>query len=356
MKKEIHPWSYVLQKNGNRIFHVTDTGLNPIPEQPEIAVATFEYTRPNSAERYSKNGIKKPWDPTGSENIRTTSQTFDHRQLPTVNLEEESVVVRPTEFLYMLLNKEITGNHPIPVTALEYFVSALNYSDEQIANIGIEGSLCIGQANSESDLDLLIYGYQNYLDIISRLQELFKTDSNIIPLANFDYGRNELIQRRKDHSPFNIAELLYVTERRPYFYIKQVLADGVVVYTKVSLFGVVNKEDGNYRTELDVYLNPIEVTKLGVVTISGQVTDATLGITIPSVWKIAAQHRGKNVDYIVDYAGIFPEHIQTGEFFEARGTLEEYIDASGNSGYRLVIAYWDQHVKNNMYVKPILNK
>lgn len=302
-----------------------------------------------------KVALKKPWDDNhGGDNIKS-GETFDYRTLPTVNLENESSIVTPIQFLQCVLSGEIKGNNEVPVSALEYFLNSLGLDRNELEYIGIEGSLCIGQANEESDLDLLIYGYDNYLKIIEALPYLFKSDQNIIPLKNFDYGKNELVQRRKDHSPFSVQELLFVTERRPYFYIRQTLPNnGRVIYTKVSLFGVIDKNDGEHRKKLDIFLNPTQVKRIEIATASGTVCDATLGLTIPSVWQIESEHRGIKIDYIVDYAGIFSGHLNAGEKFEARGALEEYKDSNGKIGHRLTIAYWDQHVKNNMYVKPIL--
>lgn len=352
MLRELVPWSYVIQNMGKDIYHVIDNGLNPLSEDETIAVATLEYTREANG-LYSKEGIRKPWIQREGGEIRVAGKTFDGRHLPTVDLKLDSFVVEPTNFLRLLLGGKIDGNHSVPVNALRYFVNALNLHPEEIACIGIEGSLCIGQAGQQSDLDLLVYGYENYLNVVQRLKELFELDQNIIPLKNFKYGQEELTKRRKDHSPFSVDELLYITARRPYFYIMQ-RTDDSTVYTKVSLFGIVGNDDGEYRSNLDLFLNPIQVQRLGVSTISGQVTDDTLGITIPSVWEINSTYDGRKIDYIVDYAGIFPEHVRKDEKFEARGMVEAYTDSFGNSGYRLVIAYWDQHVANGMYVKPIL--
>lgn len=354
--REMRPWSYVFQEDGNRIFHITDMGLYPHTENHNIAVATLEYARQKNVLSFSKSGIKKPWDDEQSGNNIKSGATFDYRILPTVNLKNESNIVTPIQFLQCILLGEIKGNHEVPVAALKYFLDSLELDREEQKFIGIEGSLCIGQANEGSDLDLLIYGFDNYFKIIKALPNLFKTDPNIIPLKGFVYGKNELIERRKDHSPFSEQELLLVTERRPYFYIKQTMPhNGRVIYTKISLFGVIDTNDGEYRKKLDVFLNPVQVKKVEIATISGRVSDSTLGLTIPSVWQIDCKYKGIEVDYIADYAGIFSGHLEAGEKFEARGTIEKYRDWNGKIGYRLVIAYWDQHVKNNMYVKPILN-
>lgn len=254
--------------------------------------------------------------------VRDPVLGLDVQSVPRASVD---VVYDPCAFLAHLRGSG--PSDPLEDDALALAADLQRAADVPWHSLGVSGSLMLGMHRPDSDLDLLVYGEESSravhraLEALRQeaegpirwptgeeLQEIHAAHSPDTPLAFHDFAR---MQRRK------VNEGRY--QGRPFF------------LRFVKRPEECDEAYGERRSQV-----------LGRATVRATVSDDGDAIFTPCSYGVGQVTilEGEQVDdlhEIVSFRGRFSDQARTGEWVEARGTLERVVYETGERYHRLAV-------------------
>jgi predicted nucleotidyltransferase len=226
------------------------------------------------------------------------------------------------------------------------FIDFLSENSQiKASNFGVTGSILTNTHNiTFSDIDLTVHGRMNSQVIENIVLELFEGNNNEISRLNpkeaEDWRKNKM-----NYFNFNKAQAKLLYKRKWNM--------GNFRGTRFSLHPI--------RTDEEILkkYGDLEFNPKGIVEIEGIVTQDEDSMFLPCKFDISDVKilKGPKVDDIIQicsYEGLYCSMVRKGEFFKAKGKLEEVIDKKRKKVYhRLLIGSY--LAKSQDYLLPILN-
>ncbi|MCX7086544.1 MAG: hypothetical protein NTV00_00665 [Methylococcales bacterium] len=185
-------------------------------------------------------------------------------------------------------------NDPV-IQDLLCFVRLLQQHAIDISAIGVTGSLLIGAQQPSSDIDLVFYDRHIFQQTRQLVQELI-AQQQLQTLNDEDWL--EAYQRRG--CEFSFSDYVWHEQRKA----NKVMING----RKVDLSLLI----------INVTIDETPFKKLGAVTRTFNVSDASLAYDYPAIFKVAAD----DVDYIVCFTATYTGQAIMDEWIEVAGQLE----------------------------------
>ncbi len=215
--------------------------------------------------------------------------------------------------------------------------SGLSYDDMGVTNSTLLGTYTYGR----SDIDMIIYGKQNYWDIMEYMKD---AKHELLRWRNLDEWKKYYATYNAGLN-FNEKEFIWQAQRKT--------ADGLFDKTVFSIFGV--EEPG----EQYVKWGEEKCTPLGLATIEGVVENNFHAAVRPGYYELknskVIDGPNQKVDLVVTYARDFMLQAFNGETIQARGLLEKVESLNGKKDdyYRLAIGYFDSYLtrKGEEFIK-----
>jgi len=192
---------------------------------------------------------------------------------------------------------------------LLYLLTLLEQRGVPPTRLGVTGSLLIGRQNATSDIDLVVYGRDDFFKARSGVRDLIET-GDLDDLEEKDW--HEAYARRGCALDFD--EFVRHERRKG--------NKGLVGGVKFDLTLV----DTARHTQPD---KTVRWRKTGKTTLQAQVVDASHAYDQPARYRIAHP----NIDEILSFTHTYVGQALAGEFVEASGQVE----CSGDGRKRLVI-------------------
>ncbi|MHA1720661.1 MAG: hypothetical protein ACTSWX_12205 [Promethearchaeota archaeon] len=249
----------------------------------------------------------------------------------------------PNKFLQLLhKSEEILPSPSILKDALDLCKYLSENSGVSFENIGITGSLLVGLQKDDSDIDLIVYGYENSIKIRKVIKENFQNQDNTYQLRPYTaHEFRNLYKTRASGSDISFQKFLQYEFRKLHqgkfrnrdFFIR------FLEYSKREEY----KRENQFEKRI--------ITSLGRVNLSGevindefwwttpsrvQITDITLKNSKTLIHETDDLLRKNNlkitdVYQIVSLRGRFTENVRLLERFQAYGSLELVIPNKNES-------------------------
>ena len=258
-------------------------------------------------------------------------------QLQAVRNSEIKEHFLPNKFLQILHNsKEMLPSSSVLKDALDLCNYLSKKSGVPYEYIGITGSLLVGLQNEESDIDLIVYGYENSIKIRKVIKENFQKQDEKHTLHAYsieDY--RDLYKSRANGSSISFHKFLQY-EVRKLHQGKFRTRDFFIRYLEHS-----NRDDYKKKNQFENR----KIKNLGRIVISGEVVNDEYWWTTPSRVQIAnvAIQKSKmlipdvhdllriknlkitDIYQIISLRGRFTENARLLERFHVSGSLELVI-------------------------------
>jgi predicted nucleotidyltransferase len=210
------------------------------------------------------------------------------------------------------------------------FCEILSKSAEvPINKLGLTGSILVGLHRPESDIDVIVYGYENCIAVYEALGALYSDPQSAVK----PYGENELEKLFKFRSSDTLTEWgsFLATEKRR------------------RLQGLFKNHDYFLRFvrdwhESDRKYGDVTYKSLGQVVIKATVADDGEALFTPCTYKIRDTQLVREneagevmIREVASFRGRFCEIARNGEHITARGKLELVSDKSGNTYHRVIV-------------------
>ena len=210
----------------------------------------------------------------------------------------------------------------------------LETSGVSTKDIGVTNSTLLGTYTyGKSDMDIMIFGKQNYWDIVEYMRgakhEMLKwrsIDDWKKYYATYNAGLN-----------FDETQFIWQAKRKK--------LDGFFGGTVFSIFGVTEPGEDYVEWGDEKY------TPMGMATVKGKVIDNYHAAVRPGYYELENTKilEGLNVkvDVVATYARDFMLQAFKGETIQARGLLEKVESTNGKRDdyYRLTVGYFDSYLK-----------
>lgn len=204
-----------------------------------------------------------------------------------------------------------------------------------VNSIGITNSTLLGNyTHGKSDIDIMIFGTQNYWTV-----------NKFLKARKHPLIRAKTLKEWQDYFKTYNAGLNF-SEEDFIWHVQRKLSDGYIGDTVFSLFGV--EEPG----EIKVGWEDETATRLGLVTVEGRVVDDFHSVVRPGYYIIEGRvidDPGKSsikVTKVLTFARDFMLQAFKGETLVARGVLERVVNnKTGESHYRVSVGYFDSYVE-----------
>lgn len=201
---------------------------------------------------------------------------FQLQAVPNSEIKEQFL---PNKFLQILHNsEEILPSSSVLKDAHDLCLYLSKNSGVAYENIGITGSLLVGLQNEESDIDLIVYGYENSIKIRKVIKENFQKQNEKPPLSAYsieDY--RELYKSRAKGSSISFQKFLQYEVRK--------LHQGKFRNRDFFIRYLEHSNRDNYKNE-NRFENRI-IKSLGRISISGEVVNDEYWWITPSRVQIA---------------------------------------------------------------------
>lgn len=235
---------------------------------------------------------------------------------------------KPTEKLTELANSP-TGLDDLEKDSLEFCNTLSESADVPLKKLGVTGSILVDLHGSQSDIDVIVYGYKNCIAVYGALDYLYRDPGSQVK----PYSESELRKLFEFRSSDTLSkwDSFLVTEKRR------------------KLQGLFKKRDYFVRfikdwNESDEKYGDVTYKSLGHVTISARVADDSEAYFTPCKYvikdvgrvdgQVAREVAIREVD---SFRGRFCEIARIGERITARGKLELVREKSGNTYHRVIV-------------------
>ncbi|MEM2984183.1 MAG: nucleotidyltransferase domain-containing protein [Candidatus Jordarchaeaceae archaeon] len=324
--KPILEGDFIEDKN-NMIFDVKG-----LVHPPNRVIAYLRYYPDAEGERTRKNGQKysKVYSLEDRENYLIkhfpSYVYFDAvfgLKLEGVPRSQIKRVYKPIDKLQKLLVAE-------PLDDLErdtvLFVEILREESKiSINKIGVSGSILVDLANTDSDVDIIVYGEKNSRRAYEALRNLFNNGNTAIKPYGED-GLRKLYNFRAKDTLMSYEDYLFSEKRK-------------------CVSGEINGRDFFMRfikdpSEIREKYGDTKYVSLNIARIEGIVTDDRESLFTPCKYVIkhtkTLEGEAPKISEIVSYRGRFCDQVRENEKFIAQGKVEKVITKS-ETYYRLLL-------------------
>ncbi len=285
-----------------------------IHHPPGLTIAYLRYIPDVNGKRI-KNGQKY----SRLYNLEDTYNLLkDHYPQYLNYIDKKSLILQsiPEKFIFKKLNpvaklKEILSNpHGELELSLVKFVKALQINGINCNSIGVSGSVLIDLADTDSDIDLIIYGKENGWKVYNALSNL-RNEFDWINSYSIEDVTEVLISRWND------------TDRET--------EDFLFIELKKILHGKVDGRDYFLRLiRLPQEVKEENSRPLDTVKLRAKIIDDELSIFTPCSYLIEDCEYLDTCSFplaseLFSYRGKFTEQASKGDIVEVRGTLEEVV-------------------------------
>jgi len=259
---------------------------------------------------------------------------FQLQAVPNSEIKEHYL---PNKFLQILHNsREILPSSSVLKDALDLCIYLSEKSGVAYENIGITGSLLVGLQNEESDIDLIVYGYENSIKIRKVIKENFQNQDENYPLHAYSMENyRDLYKSRAKGSSISFQKFLQYEIRK--------IHQGKFRNRDFFIRFLEHSNRNEYKNENQFENRKIK--SLGRIGLSGEVINDEFWWTTPSRVQIADVtilnskmlmhdahdllrfHNLKITDIyqIISLRGRFTENVRLLERFHIWGPLELVI-------------------------------
>ncbi len=247
---------------------------------------------------------------------------------------------RPQQTLRRLTGRKAMHLDEVERDAVDLAILLHEHSNIPQQNIGISGSVMAGLHNSNSDIDLIIYGSNACHAAYKGLKKLTMDKASPIKPYNIEGLKRLYRQRRKD-TKIPLKDFLKV-ERRKILQGKFRNRDYFIRMLKAPQ--EVSERYGDPR-----------YTPMGFIELTAEVNDDTEAIFTPCIYRIKKVSTKKNFDVkkieeVASFRGRFSEQAKKGERIFVRGKLE-MVTSLRRKYYRVLIGNRPED-----YLHPISSK
>ena len=258
--------------------------------------------------------------------------------------EEDILEVRKPQ---LILKKLITKHKKdVLLSALENLLELiLHRSKLNYENFGVFGSLLMGFHNPNfSDLDLIIYGKENFDKLVNILETLYKNENSL----NNEFDTNESVFS-KDWKFLNYSLDEYVWHQKRkmiYAYFSYKDAKRVIK----AEFEPVKK----LNKHINQFNNFMRISHKGWIKAIVEIVDDKDGPYIPSIYKIKVKEILKgpkisNIKQIFSYMEEFRLQTKKGELAIVEGNLEKVVDGI-NIYHQITLSYGPRYYEQVLKV------
>jgi len=239
-----------------------------------------------------------------------------------VPIDRISKIYDPCEYLSRLMNE---AKSEVEKQVVEFVSLIIAHSGINLDNIGVTGSLLVGLAREDSDIDLVVYGKDACLRVYRVLRDLFKDER----LSRYDLDSlYKLYEFRVKDTQISFRNFV-VTESRK-------LLQGLFRERDFYIRLVKRPEEFGERYGDRVY------EPLGFQEVSAMVVDDSDSIFTPCRYvvddvRILSGVKEYTISEIFSFRGRFCEIARRGERVRARGKLERVKASDGSVYYRLIL-------------------
>lgn len=233
---------------------------------------------------------------------------------------------KPEEKNLTLLKK--TNIDIIEKQALKIIQILHDYSKTPIEKLGISGSILINLHTIESDIDIIVYGRRNCINVYECLKDLVINGKNGFSKYNFiDFKKLYDFRSKDTWIPF---EEFYKIEKRKISQGKFLGRDFFIRF--ILDWDEITEKYGDYK-----YIN------LGRIKIKAKIEDDDESIFTPCKYIISeaeiieGEDKSLKPREIVSFRGRFCEQAKRGEWVIAEGKIEKVISRNGEEYCRLIL-------------------
>jgi len=295
----------------------------------------------------------------GYSNYVNFSPTLS-RNVNTVKKNQIISYIDPRQITEAILSKKLSHYSSVYNDFTFLITKIVEESNISVSCIGVEGSLVVGVTNEQSDLDLVVYGQENYNKVLRVLPTIAQRYASKIELfQDSQWGNNTIYNARKGYLPFTKEEMVFHESRK----MSSGFFKGREFFRKFAFVGLLDEDDSLRQSQDVKFFKGFNFKPLGISTVRGFVSNDIFRAFRPSIYgtmdtivedKVCTSASGKIV-YIIDYISNFNLMCLSGEQFECRAMVEEIYSNDHFTGtYRLSLNHWDNHLLNGFYLKTII--
>jgi len=245
--------------------------------------------------------------------------------LPAVPAESITAHLRPEQRLLQLKSTRDRDELESKALRLAQFISLS--AGVPVESLGVTGSLLAQIHNPRfSDIDLVVYGFNNALRVRSFLRNLKDSRSSELQRLAGAAAENWIAERLKS-TPLSRQNVLALLARKWNI--------GLFEGREFSIHAV------HVESEVSEHYGDERYAPLAIVDATARIADASESLFMPSIYKVeAAEIRGSlsayAVDQIVSFEGLYADIAAPGETVSCRGKLEK-VESSLGIRHRILV-------------------
>ncbi|MFH1835257.1 MAG: hypothetical protein ABH851_03610 [Methanobacteriota archaeon] len=237
-----------------------------------------------------------------------------------VPLTDVGKIIHPNEFLTGLNSAQDLSDHEDRIIRLANLLS--KYSKVSLEKFGVTGSVLVEAHTSASDIDLVVYGRDNFEKVRKVVAECEP------PLKGLDDATINTAYSKR----FPLTKELSFSEFA--FHEKRKHTSGLFEGVK---FDILYTQDWS---EISSGWGDLKYKKIGLVELEAEVTDDTLAFDYPAVYKVSGTcslgGRSFKVSELASYTHTYSGQVFLGEKAKVSGMLEE-VSSSRGVHYRILV-------------------
>ncbi|TXT56846.1 MAG: hypothetical protein BAJATHORv1_20443 [Candidatus Thorarchaeota archaeon] len=209
----------------------------------------------------------------------------------------------PRRYLHDL-KKETKKQNETKEKALTLIDHLIKKTGVKYENLGITGSRLVLLSDTNSDIDLMVFGKKSGVRVYNGISKLFQSKI-VIP-----YGKTTIEDHIHFRWPFlekyqkQLARIECTKKLQGYF-------EGTEFFIRMVM----------YPEEVPFQFDSVFITPLGQKRIKTSIADDSKSIFTPPEYLVSDNSLG--IQKIISYRSRFCEHVKKGDFVEAYGRLEE---------------------------------
>lgn len=228
--------------------------------------------------------------------------------------------INPCEFLKKLLKKKDVDAHEEKIKKLAELLS--QRSGVPIEKLGVTGSVLVGAHTASSDIDLVVYGLDNFEKVRGVVVECKMPIHNL----SVEELRSAYDKRFPTSKELSFEEFCFHEQRK--------FNSGVFEGKK---FDVLYTRD---LSEVEGLWGDTRYLRLGAAYFTGKVVDDSLAFDYPAVYVVSGEcvldGESYSVSAIASFTHTYVGQVFKGEKVKASGILEE-VDSPNGVYYRLLV-------------------
>ncbi|MEM1588078.1 MAG: nucleotidyltransferase domain-containing protein [Candidatus Bathyarchaeia archaeon] len=282
------------------------------------------------------------------EGILFIKKNFPEYQVSLPYLKDKVIGLKKNQIIQVKFPEEklktvfYSENNDELMNALHKVLSEiLDRSKLSLSDFGVFGSILHDFYHpSYSDLDFIIYGRKQLLELKEVLKEIY---------AEKRFMANEFeILPFKDEWKFKNFSLKEFFEHQKRKFIYGVLIDkNFNRKIKVEFEPVKSDEE-----TLTSFFTPLKIKKLGWTSIKGEIIDESESFFMPSIYMVEAEEikgvKVPHVDFIVSYVEEFRMQAEKNDKIYAEGNLELVESLNGKKFYQIVLTYGEKYYEQTL--------